>query len=100
MKRITLVLKTSEVMSVRKAACIAGADRVVAFPVSNRESVCFTNPNASFDEAPVRLYVTVIDSLSDGVVSAILAAARFGKIEKINNINAKQALSNICLLAA
>ena len=30
MKRITIILKTSEVMSVRKAACIAGANRVVS----------------------------------------------------------------------
>lgn len=100
MKRITLILKTSEVVSVRKAACIAGADRIVSQPVSHKESVWFSNPHASAEDGLVRLDVMVVDSQSDEVVSAILATARLGKIEKISSVNAKHALSNLCLLAA
>ena len=100
MKQITLILKTSEVMSVRKAACIAGADRVVAHPVSHKESVWFSNPHVSAGDELVRLDVMAVDSKSDEVISAILTAARLGKIEKISSVNAKFALSNLCLLAA
>ena len=100
MKRITLILKTSEVMSVRKAACIAGADRIVANPISHWESVWFPSSHVSKDDELVRLDVMVVDSQSDGVVSAILATARLGKIEKISQINAKQPAYNLLKLAA
>ena len=100
MKRITIILKTSEVMSVRKAACIAGADRIVAHPISHKESVWFSNPHVSAKDELVRLDVMVVDNQSDEVISAILATARLGKIEKISSVNAKHALSNLCLLAA
>jgi len=90
MKRITLILKTSEVMSVRKAACIAGADSIVAHSISHRESVWFLNPHVSEDDKFVRLDVMVVDSQSDEVVSAILTTARLGKIEKISQVNAEQ----------
>ncbi|MEJ1958211.1 MAG: hypothetical protein WDM70_01090 [Nitrosomonadales bacterium] len=36
MKRITTVLKESEVMAVRKAVCIAGAERVEITPLPYR----------------------------------------------------------------
>ena len=42
MKRITLILKTSEVMSVRKAVRVAGANRIEVQP-SHRE--CGGDPN-------------------------------------------------------
>ena len=100
MKRITLVLKTSEVMAVRKAACIAGADRIAAHPISHRESVCFSSRHVSADDEFVRLDVMVVDKNSDEVVSAILKTARVGKIEKISQLNARHALANVYLLAA
>jgi len=93
MKRITIILKTSEVMSVRKAACIAGANHVVVHPTSHRECAWFPSPQASAEGAPVRLGLMVVDRLSDEVVSAILATAHFGKIENISPVNAKHALS-------
>jgi nitrogen regulatory protein PII len=100
MKRITLILKTSEVVPIRKAVCIAGAGRIVACPISHRESISFPDPHASAEDEFVRLDVMVVDGQSDEVVSAILATARLGKIEKISSVNAKHALSNLCLLAA
>ncbi|MGO8756368.1 MAG: hypothetical protein ACLQHK_14225 [Gallionellaceae bacterium] len=100
MKRITLILKTSEVMSVRKAACIAGASHVIVHPVSHRECAWFPSPQASAEGAPVRLDVMVVDRLSDEVVSAILATAHLGKIEKISTANARQASHSLCRLAA
>ena len=100
MKRITLILKTSEVMAVRKAACIAGADRIVAHPVSHRETACFSTRDISDDDEFIRLDVMVIDKNSDEVVSAIVKTARVGKIEKICQVNARHALANVCLLAA
>ena len=100
MKRITLILKTTEVMAVRKAACIAGADRIVAHPISHQESACFSSRDIPADDEFVRLDVMVIDKNSDEVVSAILKTARVGKIEKITPVNARHALANVWLLAA
>jgi nitrogen regulatory protein PII len=100
MKRITIILKTSEVMSVRKAACIAGADRIVAHPISHRESIWFPSPHVSEDDELIRLDVMVVDSQSDEVVSAILKTARLGKIEKISQVNAKQPAYSLFKLAA
>jgi len=100
MKRITLILKTSEVMSVRKAACIAGADRIVAHPISHKESVWFSSPHVSAEDELIRLDVMVVDRQFDEVISAILTTAQLGKIEKISSVNAKHALSDQLLLAA
>ena len=100
MKRITLILKTSEVMAVRKAACIAGADHIVAHPVSHRETACFLSRDISADDEFIRLHVMAIDRNSDEVVSAIVKTARVGKIEKIIQVNARHALANVYLLAA
>jgi nitrogen regulatory protein PII len=100
MKQITLILKTSEVMAVRKAACIAGADRIVAHPVSHRETACFSRRDVLHDDEFIRLDVMVIDRNSDEVVSAIVKTARVGKIEQITQVNARHALANLCLLAA
>ena len=72
MKRITLILKTSEVMSAHKTACIAGANQVFANPVSHRKCIWFPSPHVSAEDAPARPDVRVGDSLSDAVVSAIL----------------------------
>jgi nitrogen regulatory protein PII len=100
MKRITLILKTSEIMAVRKAACIAGADRITACPVSQRDTAYFSNRNNPADDEFVRLDVMVIDKNADEVVSAIVKTASVGKIEKICPVNARHAFANLCLLAA
>lgn len=100
MKRITLILRTLEVMSVRKAARIAGASHVVVHPVSHRECAWLPRPQASAEGAPVRLDVMVVDRRSDEVVSAILATAHLGEIEKISTVNARQSSYSLCRLAA
>jgi len=100
MKRITLILKVSEVMAVRKAACIAGADRIVAHQVSSRETNYFSSREISVDDEFVRLDVMVIDKNSDEVVSAILKTVHDGMIEKISPVNARHVLANLSLLAA
>lgn len=92
MKRITLILKTSEVMSVRKAACIAGANSIVVHP-SHRGCSAYPNPLVSAQDELVRLDLMVVDSQSGEVVCAILATAHSGKIENISPVNAKHALS-------
>ena len=100
MKRITLVLKNSEVLDVRKAACIAGAECIVAHPIAHRERFCFSSRQVTTEDEFVRMDVTVVDRNSDEVVSAILKTARVGKIEKISHVNARHALANLHLLAA
>ena len=100
MKRITLILKTSEVMAVRKAACIAGADRIVAHPIAHRETACFSSRDISAIDEFIRLDVIVIDKNADEIISAILKTARVGKIEKITQVNARHALADVWLLAA
>ncbi|GEM_PF-1322065 len=94
MKRITAVLKTSEVTDVRKAIFAAGGDRIVVATVSRRLCVieladwyCGT-PDAARDDY-VRLDVTVDDGRSEGVVSAIIATAHTGMVEKITFLPAK-----------
>ncbi len=92
MKRITLILKTSEIMCVRKAACIAGANNIVVHPL-HREYSGYPNPLVSAQDELVRLNVMVVDNRLDEVVSAILATAPSGKIETISPVNAKHVLS-------
>lgn len=88
MKRITVVLKTSEVTDVRKAIFAAGGSRIVVAPVSHHLCAvelagwyCGT-PEAERD-AYTLLDVTVDDGQSREVVSAIIATAHTGMIEKI-----------------
>lgn len=94
MKRITVVLKTSEVTDVRKAIFAAGGNRVVVAPVSRHQCAveladwyCGT-PEAERDDY-VRLDVTVDDGQPREVVSAIIAIAHTGMIEKIAFLHAK-----------
>lgn len=91
MKRITAVLKTSEVTEVRKAIFAAGGSRIAAATVSHRLGLsdwyCGTPERAKGDY--VRLDVTVDDSRSAAVVSSIIATARSGMIEKIAPLPAK-----------
>jgi len=100
MKRITLVLRTSEVLPVRKAASIAGASHVVVHTMPHRECALVPSMRISEEDDLIRLDVMVIENHFDMVVSTILATAHFGKIEKISTINAKHALFELCKMAA
>lgn len=86
MKRITTVLRESEVMAVRKAVCVAGGECVVITPMPQRlcgielgERHC--EQSASRRDIHVRLEVTADDSRYDGIISAILRIAHVGKID-------------------
>lgn len=87
MKRITAVLRTSEATEVRKAIFAAAGDRIVVTTVSHR--LCAIEladwhcgmPDADRDRY-VRLSVTVEDFRAQQVVSAIIATAHAGMIEK------------------
>ena len=94
MKRITVVLKTSEVTDVRKAIFAAGGNRIVVAPVSPHlyavESAggsCGTPETERNDYA--RLDVTVDDGQSREVVSAIIAIAHTGMLVKIAFLHTK-----------
>lgn len=96
MKRITAVLRTSEVTEVRRAIFAAGGNRVVIAIVPHRPGAiglvdwhCGTPRAARGDH--VRLSVTVDDGRSEEVVSAIIASAHTGMIEKIAFLPAKPA---------
>jgi hypothetical protein len=85
MKRITTVLKGSEAMAVRKAVCVAGAERVVIIPMP--QSLCDTDleewhceQSAAPTGAHVRLEVTVNDIHYGGIVFAIQRVAQAAKI--------------------
>jgi nitrogen regulatory protein PII len=94
MKRITLVLKTSEVTDVRKSIFAAGGSRIVVAPLSHHLcAVELADWYCGMSEAErndyVRLDVTVDDDQSKEVVSAIIAIAHTGMIEKIASLHAK-----------
>ncbi|MCE5182125.1 MAG: hypothetical protein LLG15_10025 [Betaproteobacteria bacterium] len=99
MKRISIVLKTSEVTVVRKAVFAAGGSRIMISPASSRNAVELTDWNCgmsvSAQDAQVRFDVTVDNEVSDGVISAILASARVGKIETITLLPAKTSRASI-----
>ena len=85
MKRITTVLRESEAMAVRKAVCVAGGERVVITPMTQRlcaidleERRC--EQSVAQREMHVRLEVTADDSHYSGIVSAIQRIAHVGKI--------------------
>lgn len=88
MNRITMLLKSSDVMAVRRAVFTAGASRVVVFPLPKHawtaylQDWYFGKP-ASWCDAPVRIDVGVDECHADDVVSAFLATAQVGKIERI-----------------
>ena len=88
MKLITTVLKSSEVGNVRKAVTVAGAERVVVSMLVRRNRAIelgdwYDSSVSAGQDDPVRVEVMVDDNQADSVVSAIIATARFGKIEKI-----------------
>jgi len=88
MNRITILLKSSDVMAVRRAVFAAGASRVVVSPLPRQawtaylQDWYFGKP-VSWCEAPVRIDVGVDECYSDAVVSAFLTTASAGKIERI-----------------
>jgi len=86
MKRITTVLRESEAMAVRKAVCVAGGERVVITPMSQRLCAIELGTwrcehSAASEEMHVRLEVTADDSHYDGIVSTILRMAHVWKID-------------------
>lgn len=104
MKRITAVLRTSEITEVRRAIFAAGGNRVVVTVVPHRPGAielvdwyCGT-PNAARSDH-VRLSVTVDDGRSEEVVSAIIASAHTGMIEKIAFLPAKASPMSCDILA-
>jgi hypothetical protein len=85
MQRISTVLKESEAMAVRKAVCIAGAERIVITPMPYR--LCGLDSMDIYSEKrmaewgrQVRLDVTTRNSQSGRIVSAIRRIAQAGKI--------------------
>lgn len=93
MKRITIILKTSEVTAVRKAVFAAGGSRIVIAPLSRRNAVELSDWNCgmpfSAQNDQVRFDVTVNNEYSDGVISAILSTAIVGKIETVTLLPAR-----------
>ena len=85
MKRITTELKESDVMAVRKAVCMAGAERIVITPLPYQ--MCgvdmldiHSEQIAEKSGKHVRLEVTVNDIHQDGIISAIRRVVRAGRI--------------------
>lgn len=85
MKRITTVLKESEAVAVRRAVCIAGAERVVITPLPYR--MCgvdmldmYSEQRAAETGKQVRLDVTADNSRCGSIVSAIRRIVHAGKI--------------------
>jgi nitrogen regulatory protein PII len=90
MKHITTILKESEVMAVRKAVCIAGAECVVIRPV--KQALYAVEPwQGQGDFSPkmsrVLLDVTTDDRHYGGIVFAIKRMLRVGKIDLASRDN-------------
>ena len=88
MRRIAMVLKSSEAATVRKAVTAAGASLVIVTPISRHNGAVnlvmwYCDGAGSDADLPVRLEVITEDANSNNVVSAILANARAGGIENI-----------------
>jgi hypothetical protein len=88
MNRISMLLKSSDVMAVRRAVFAAGASRVVVSSIHSQERDSslqdwyFGKP-APWCDVPVRVNVGVDECHVDDVVSAFLTTAHVGKIERI-----------------
>lgn len=85
MQRITTVLKETEAAAVRKAVCMAGAERIVITPLPYR--MCgvdmldiYSEQMAAEAGKQVRLDVTADNSRSGSIVSAIRRIAHAGRI--------------------
>lgn len=85
MKRITVVLKESEAMAVRKAVCVAGGERIVITPIPYW--MCGVDMVDIYSERKiresnkqVRLDVTADDSTAGSIVAIIRRIAQAGRI--------------------
>ncbi len=85
MKRITTVLSESEAMAVRKAVCIAGAERVEITPLPYR--MCgidmmdiYSEQAVAQSDKQVRFDVTADNSHFNSVFSIIRKIAHAGRI--------------------
>ncbi len=85
MKRITVVLKESEAMAVRKAVCVAGGERIVITPIPYW--MCGVDMVDIYSERrihesnrQVRLDVTADDSMAGSIVAIIRRIAHAGRI--------------------
>jgi len=95
MNKITTLVKTSEVMPVRRALFEAGSQRIVVTPLTHREwdaalSDWYCGKQLRCEDAPVRLDIWVESSHTDAIVSAFMRTASVGKIERISNIMSKR----------
>jgi nitrogen regulatory protein PII len=94
MKRISVILRATEAMAVRKAVCAAGGDRVVITPIAQRACATeladwYCGTSAGKCENHVRLDVTADDCYADTIVGAIVSTAHTGKIEQITRMPAR-----------
>jgi len=94
MNRITMLLKSSDVLAVRKAVFAAGASRVVVSPTPKHAWAAdfqdwYFGKQDSWSDAPVQVDVTVDENHADGIVSAFLKTAHVGKIERITRSSSK-----------
>ena len=85
MQRITVVLKESEAMAVRKAVCVAGGERVVITPIPywmRGIDMVDISRKKKIRESSKHVLLDVItdDSQSDHIVSAIRRISHAGKI--------------------
>ena len=85
MQRITTVLRELEVMAVRKAVCIAGAEDVVITPLPYRmcgiDMIDVYSENIAAESGKhVRFDVTADNSRSCSIVATIRRIAHAGKI--------------------
>jgi hypothetical protein len=85
MKRIATLVRESEAMAVRKAACIAGAESVVITPITTHACVINSwlwngEPSSSPKDVHVRFEVRTDERHYSGIVSAIKRAVHVGNI--------------------
>jgi len=105
MSCITMLLKSSDVMAVRKAVFSAGASRVVISPLPKSAWAAYfqewcsgkADPHA---DTPVKIDVSIEACCVDGIVAAFLNTAHAGKIERIVITPAKTKNSAPALLQA
>lgn len=94
MSRITMLLKSSDVMAVRRAVFAVGANRVVVSTLPRHAWAAslpdwYIGKPASWSDAPVRIDVSVDENHADDIVSAFLTTAHVGKIERIAQSTSK-----------
>lgn len=91
MNKITMLIKASEVMAVRRAIFEAGAERVEVNPLHSHEweaslADWYHGKKLQWQDAPISLDVFAEKNQITAVISAFMRVARVGKIEKISPI--------------